>query len=133
MAPHNKRFSAKLLFQFRVQINGDDGIYRTVEERICTVAARSAADALRLFKVNARETEIQYINNDGNKVFFEFIGVMEMIELGIECNKNEVWYEILTLKIPMERKSEFVPPETELNAFIQQGGIERTNKRKRKA
>ncbi len=45
-----KRFAAKLLFQFRVMIDGDPGKMRLCEERIINCFAINAREALRIAK-----------------------------------------------------------------------------------
>lgn len=112
-----KRFAAKLLLQFRVVVDGKSNKLRTVEERIAITKADSAASALRNVKREARKSQTKYVNDEGNMVYIEFVGVMDFIELGIECEKNEVWYEIKTLLQPMERKRRFIPKEANLPAI----------------
>lgn len=76
-----KRYAAKLLFQYRVIVDGDSGKRRTCEERIILLEANSAPNALRLAKRNGRLSQHQYKNSDGNAVHFEFVGVMELLFL----------------------------------------------------
>ena len=112
-----KRYAAKLLFQFRVTVDGDSGKRRLCEERIILLEANSARKALTLAKQNGRQSQHQYKNSDDNAVHFEFIGVMELLCLGLECNKDEVWYELSEHLFPLERKDRFIPPESDLNAI----------------
>ena len=111
------RYAAKLLFQFRVSINGDSGKRRICEERIVVLTAQSAKHALRAAKRKGRESQHQYKNSDGNPVFFEFVGVMELLDLGIGCKVDEVWYDIVERLHPMERRDKWIPPESELCAL----------------
>ena len=111
------RYAAKLLFQFRVDVGGDSGKRRTCEERIVVVEARSAASALAEVKRKAKVAEHDYENSNSNRVFFEFVGVMDLLELGAECDADEVWYDICKRLLPMERRDVFIPPEAELNAI----------------
>ena len=110
------RYAAKLLFQFRVDIDGDAGKRRTCEERIVVTTARSAASALTKSKRKGHSAQHDYCNNDGNAVFFEFVGVMDLLELGAESDPDEVWYDIRERLLPMERREVFIPPEAKLNA-----------------
>jgi hypothetical protein len=112
-----KRYAAKLLFQFRVVINDESSQFRTVEEMIVLIKTDCAKSALNEIKYSAKNKEFSYLNNDGNMVYYEFIGVMDLIQLGIECKKNEVWYEIKTKLKPMENKKKFIPEEQELSAI----------------
>jgi hypothetical protein len=116
MADSN-RYAAKLLFQFRVIVNGESGKRRTCEERIIVFEAGSAKEALALAKRRARSSQFRYRNTDGNPVRFEFVGVLDLLKLGIECENDEVWYDIIERVLPSERKSKLVPPESWLNAI----------------
>jgi hypothetical protein len=112
-----KRYSAKLLFQFRVDIDGDSSKRRTCEERIICIEARSAASALAKAKRRGGKAQFDYKNSDGNTVYCEFIGVMDLLGLGIECDDDEVWYDIRERLCPMERRHLFIPPEENLCAI----------------
>lgn len=112
-----KRYAAKLFFQFRVVVNGESSKFRTVEERIVLIKSDSAKSALNKVKRSAKRKEFSYRNNDGNMVFYEFIGVIDLMQLGIECERNEVWYEIKTKLKPMENKKKLIPEEHELSAI----------------
>ena len=111
------RYSAKLLFQFRVDLGVDTGKRRTCEERIILIEARSASAALARAKRKGSEAEHDYKNDEGNTVLFEFIGVMDLLCLGLECDADEVWYDIHERLSPMERRDVFIPPEDQLNAM----------------
>jgi len=45
-----RRYAAKLLFQFRVVVDGEHGVMRTCEERILVLRASSARKALVMAK-----------------------------------------------------------------------------------
>jgi len=122
-----KRYSAKLLFQYRAALGDNpDGIMRTCEERLILVKARNAKAALNKVKTHGKKSEFKAKSEAGNTFYFDFIGVMDLLEIGIECETDEVWYDIYTRKLPMERKHTFIPPEDELNAIM----LERKSKRK---
>ena len=112
-----KRYAAKLLFQFRVDRNGDSGKRRVCEERIIVIEAASAASALTKAKRRGKKGENKYPNHDGHIVCFEFIGIMDLLHLGIECEADEVWYDIQERLLPMERRGKLVPAEAELHAI----------------
>jgi hypothetical protein len=112
-----RRYSAKLLFQFRVMVDGSPGKRRLCEERIVTFKAGNARAALREAKRFGRTAEHSYANSDGNRVHFELIGVVELICLEPMCTKEEVWYEIVERVRPMERRSKPIPPERLLHAI----------------
>jgi hypothetical protein len=127
-----KRYSAKLLFQFRVVVPGQQGKRRVCEDRIIVLNARSAKQALAKAKRAGANAEFDYINDQGNPVYFEFVGVMDLLELGIECSHGEVWYDIVERLLPFERRATLIPPEDQLSAINQESQIhQRSNRRRR--
>jgi hypothetical protein len=113
-----KRYSAKLLFQFRADLGkGRSDTMRRCEERIIVLSARGAESALRKAKRYGKSEEFDGKAEAGNPIYFEFIGVTELLELGSECERNEVWYRIVTRKLPSERRDRLIPKEDDLNAI----------------
>lgn len=110
-------YAAKLLFQFRVVVNGSSGIRRTCEERIITLSAAHGKAALREAKRYGRAEQHRYKNNDGNPVYFEFVGVLDLLRLDPMCEPGEVWYDITERIRPMERRATIIPPATQLSAI----------------
>ena len=108
------RFAAKLLFQWRVVVNGKSRKIRSCEERIIHLRARSGREALKAARKAGKKAELQYHNPEGDPVFFEFIGVRDLLELGIECEANEVWYDLAQYLEPMERQSRLIPTDEKL-------------------
>jgi len=112
------RYAAKLLFQYRVTgCNGQSNVMRTCEERIIIIHATCAPEALDLAKERGISAQHNYKNSAGSRVSFEYVGIMELLHLGVECEEDEVWYEITQRKLPMERSSSILPSEGELNAI----------------
>jgi hypothetical protein len=50
-------------------------------------------------------------------VHFEFVGVLDLLELGVECDADEVWYDIVERVRPMERRHAILPKENDLSAL----------------
>ena len=120
-----KRYSAKLLFQFRADLGkGHSDTMRRCEERIVVLSARGAESALRKAKTYGKNEEFDARAEAGNPIYFEFIGVTDLLELGSKCDPNEVWYDICTRKLPSERRDKLIPKEGDLNAI----GWERRHK-----
>ncbi|KZC24388.1 hypothetical protein RHOFW104T7_08850 [Rhodanobacter thiooxydans] len=119
--PEGKRFAAKLLFQFRVVVDGDSGVMRTCEERIIVFRASTARKALATAKRRGRAAQHTYENDAGRTVYFEFVGIQDLLHLGLECEEDEVWYNITQRKLPMERAASILPPEGGLNAIRNSG------------
>src|SRR5262245_52710651 len=68
------RFSAKLLFQYRVVVGGRDNVMRTCEERMVVLRSSAARGALTLAKRRGKAAQFRQRNSDGNPVYFEFVG-----------------------------------------------------------
>ena len=117
----NKKFAAKLLFQFRVVVDGDPGVMRTCEERIVVFHASSAQKALAAAKRRGKAAQHSYKNDAGDTVYFEFVGIQDLLHLGLECEEDEVWYNITQRKLPMERAASILPSESELSAIRNNG------------
>ncbi|MEI8288313.1 MAG: DUF4288 domain-containing protein [Verrucomicrobiota bacterium] len=111
------RYAAKLLFQFRVVVDGSPGVRRTCEERIVTFSAAHGRAALREAKRRGWAAEHRYKNNEGNPVYFEFIGIMELLHLDPAGEADEVWHDITERVRPMERRTSIIPPESRLSAI----------------
>ncbi len=116
-AETSRRYSARLLFQFRVVLDGDSGKRRLCEERIITFTASHARAALREAKKRGKAGRHSFKNNSGCPVHFEFVGVMDLLCLGPECDPDEVWYSIVERMTPMERRATLIPPEDKLSAI----------------
>lgn len=112
----DERFAAKLLFQFR--LSGDvPGGFRTVEERIVVISAVNASAAYAAALLKGKTAKYSYRNDDGERVYFEFVGVRDLMNLGTETEDDEVWYEVRRMKDPMQRKDDLVPDKQVLDAF----------------
>ena len=115
------RIAFKLLFQFRVMVNGSPGTYRKCEERYVMIDdvddCMKAVDQIYAY---AKEKKHSYYNAGGNKVHFEFVGVIDFILMDIECEDNEVWYDYVTLKQPMENKAKLTISKSDIKKKIKQ-------------
>lgn len=93
------------------------GKYRTCEERITLVTASTPDQALALAKKSAKATETRIDYADGESVAIEFVGILQLMHLGLECEPDQVWYEMKVMKTPMERKRDLIPERKDLAAF----------------
>ncbi len=107
-------YAAKLLFQFRVASRRGPNKRRLSEERIIQLTARSPKQALTFAERKGRAAQHHYRNAEKDVVHFEFIGVMDLLHLGPECEEGEVWYELTRRLNPMERKEKLIPPDSKL-------------------
>jgi hypothetical protein len=125
------RYSAMLLFQFRVVVGRKSSVMRTCEKRLIVFAADSPKAALAWAKRRGKESEHCYENSDGNPVHFELVGVLDLLRIGVECEEDEVWYDIVGLKKPMERAKKILPPEHKLTAIREQASLTSRSTRSR--
>lgn len=107
-------FSAKLLFQNRVDHDRQSSKRRTCEERTIVFSATSARMAVATAKRRGEEAEFSYENDEGTPVHIEFIGVLDILQHGPEMEKGTVWYEIKDRLLPKERRTSIVLTDQEL-------------------
>jgi len=112
-----KRYSAALLFQYRVMVEGCAGKRRTCEKRIIHFSSTDGSTALKHAKKRGKEAEHHYRNSDGNPVYFEFVGIRDLMACDPACEPDEVWYETVEMLTPMERRDQLIPPESQLCAI----------------
>ena len=105
--------AAKLLFQWRVMVDGSPGVRRTCEDRIVRLTATSARGALKAAKRLGRSERFSYKNSDGNPVHFDFVGVMELLRLD-PYHPEEVWCDNTDRVRPMERRAVLIPPRVSI-------------------
>ena len=114
-----RRFAAKLLFQFRAEYRARSSRRRVCEERIVIVLATSPRNALAI--ANRTGKSGQFTDRAGmKKIFFEYVGVLELKELCDDVIENEpdvVWWEFVEKIEPMERKDHILPATQQLDAF----------------
>ncbi|MET0935444.1 MAG: DUF4288 domain-containing protein [Luteibacter sp.] len=111
-----ERYAAKLMFQYRIA--GDTpGGFRTVEERIILIYAADASAAYAAAQAKGKSAKFSYRNNLDTRVYFEFVGVIDLMHLGVETEEDEVWYDIRRMKDPMRRQRDLVPDKRDLDAF----------------
>ncbi len=109
-----RRYAAKLLFQFRVVVDGDPGKRRLCEERILNFLARSPREAIQIANRRGKRAEHAYTNSDDHPVRFEFVGLLDVMGLGPEAADDEVWYDIRERLLPMERRERILPSQNDL-------------------
>src|SRR5512139_3080735 len=89
-----KRYAAKLFFQFRRSNSKREHQRRLCEERIVLFLAPNGPAALRAAKRRGKLDEHVLPGRHG-QVHFEFIGVLDLLELGAESEDDEVWWEFV--------------------------------------
>jgi hypothetical protein len=116
-----RRFAAKLLFQFRPSRRSDRSAMALCEERIVTFGAQSPRAALAKAKRIGRRASHSYPVVGGGRVHFELVGIVELMELGVETLPGEVWWDLYHRKLPRQRRGRLVPPERRLRVFTDLG------------
>ncbi len=91
------------------------------EERIVTFGAASSRAALAKAKRIARGASHSFRVVGGGRVNFEPVGIMELMELGVETGLGEVWWDLYRRKLSMQRRSSLIPPERSLRIFTDLG------------
>ena len=114
-------FAAKLLFQYRVVRGGKSNRKRVCEERIVLLKGRDPLEASRRARATGRGEEFRH-QIDGGAVFFEFVGILDLVELERARETNEVWSRLHERLLPFERRRQLVPPERALTAVRQWRG-----------
>jgi hypothetical protein len=112
----NTRFAAKVLFQFRTEKNGVSNKRRVCEERIIIIYAANPNEAVDIAKKRGKSEEFSYFDK-GFEIFFEFIGITELIEL-ISLEDDEVWWQLSEKVMPMEKRDKLIPEEHQLDALL---------------
>ena len=134
LSTHMRRFSAKLLFQFRPARPSDRSSMALCEERIVTFGANSPRAALANAKQIARRASYSFPVVGGGRVNFELVGILELMELGVETVPGEVWWDLYHKRLPGRRRSSLIPPERSLRIFTDFGpGHSASRTRKHKA
>ena len=110
-----KIYSAKLLFQFRVVEKNRTFKRRVCEERIVLFEAKTPKLAVRKAKSIGRSEQFDDHRNNRD-VFFEFIGILELMEAN-SIGDGEVWWELKEMVSPMERRDKIIPPESDLDVL----------------
>jgi len=111
-----RRYAALMFFQFRTVKSGSSDRRRVCEERIILFETDSPRKALKLANKRGKEEEFSY-TDEGLKVFFEFIGIKDLIELGVSLDQDEVWWRLVEKVNPMENRDKLIPREDQLRVF----------------
>ena len=118
----NHRYAAKLLFQYK--FDGDEpGTMRTVEEKIIIFSCMSAEEAFVSANARGIGDQRRFVNDEGTPGHFEFVGIVDLMHLGIETDEDEVWYDIRKMKDPMSRKELLLPEKKKLSAFVWESSL----------
>ena len=111
------KYSCKLLFQWNPSKDGKEYRKRRVcEERIYTYNAKTSEEALVKAKklgdegCFSQETEVGYVD-------FQFVGILDLIQLIDDDDDSEVWYEIVERNIKEGKLTHLIPQEEELALF----------------
>ena len=110
------RYAALMLFQFRSVRNGVANKKRVCEERIIIFFENDPDVAYKKALDRGKEEETFYEDN-GAEIYFEFIGIAELVELGASLENDEVWWRLFEKVQPMENRKKIIPDKNQLLAF----------------
>ncbi len=112
-----EQYSCKLLFQWNPFKDGEAFRKRRVcEEKIYSYPSKSPEDALAKAKALGEEECFDHETEEGH-VYYQFVGVIELIQL-IDYNEGtELWYEMSEKLIKDGNFEYLVPKEKELAVF----------------
>ena len=109
-----KRFAAKLLFDWCPDPVTGSRSRRLFEERIIVFRSRSARSALATAKRRGGEGELRA--DSGHKL--RFVGLVQLMELGVECGSDEVWWEFRRRRMTIgEARARLLSSAKELYVF----------------
>ncbi len=106
------RYAAKLLFQWNAMPGGRVSSRRVSEERIVNFRAASPRAALAKAKSMGKQGSFR-----SGSIRFQFVGILQLMELGIESGPGEVWWELSYRSRPLERRGKILPREKDLWVF----------------
>ncbi len=110
------KFAALLLFQFRVVKNGKSNKKRICEERIIHLYSETPEIAFHRAQEKGNYEEFDY-EDDGCHIFFEFVGIVELVDLAVINSDEEVWSRLIEKVCPIERKDQLIPDISKLSVF----------------
>ncbi len=85
------RFYAKLTFEFW-KTETQDKAHR-FEQKIFLLVHAEAAGALEAAKALGRESEHRYTDQNGNAIWYRFLGVSDLRQYRDTWSENQVWEE----------------------------------------
>ena len=119
-----KTYSAKMLWQYRIEKGNESKKVRACEEQVVLFKAQS--DSKAYSKANkfgkSEEHQVDVDVSRGVKMYFEFVGIRELVELSDwdesgEEEFREVFFEVKDMLEPKERAAKIIPPKGELSVF----------------
>lgn len=111
----SRYYVVKLLFQYRVVDSDSDEENHMRPSAVVTVLfhAKTPEAALQTAKQLGKQREVSYLNSDNNRVFNEFIGITEILDISHNILLNEVWVWFGNLLNPMERRDKLILSDSE--------------------
>jgi len=107
------RYAAKLLFEWYPDPITGNRLMRLSEERIVVFPARSPRASVERARRLGKQAELRY--DSGHRL--RFVGILQLMELGVECAPGEVWWEFRRRRRARERARTLVPAEKTLWVF----------------
>jgi hypothetical protein len=110
-------YACTLLFQFRNENSQEKR--RLCEERIFKLFAVNIEEAYKKSLSIGKREECIFEYSD-RKQYYEFIGILELVELSLPEEDDEIWHRYVELKSPLERYKKIIPEKSSLSVFRRQ-------------
>lgn len=111
-----RRYSAKMLFVYKVFEEDDPSLEMLYESRIVVCKAVSAQAALSWFKRLGVDLQWDGLNDEGRKCGTLFLGVQELLRMDdVASSEDEVWYDVFYAH--SGSKETETPLDSDLNAI----------------
>jgi len=94
-------------------------VTRLTEERIVVFEARSARASIERAQRLGKQGQVRY--RSGHRL--RFVGVLQLMELGLECAEGEVWWEFRRRRRAKERAKVLLPGKRLLWVFTDKHGL----------
>lgn len=88
-----RRYSAMLIFQYERRSTHAQSMCLT-ESRMITFNAADGREAIAYANNYGLKNERWFKDDDGERLRFRFLGISDALELGLEADDCEVWYDV---------------------------------------
>lgn len=86
------RYAIMLLFSYRIGKRTSSPVTREI--RILHYQKYTRDNAIKKAESTGQSSEHDFVNDQGQKVYYRFDRIVDVLELGIETDENEVWYDV---------------------------------------
>ena len=123
-----RRYTAKLLYIWNPDPETGSRRRRYCEERMVTFESRSSSEAVKKAKSLGKTNELHY--DSGERL--RFAGILECMELGLESEEYDVWWDMVRRTNPERWARRVIPPVSRLRVFTEEKRTARSTKSRRR-